>query len=126
MSGFWKMASEAAEEARLLLASGKGRGATSRAYYAMFDAARAALTVVDPDLVTAKTHRTIISRFSQHIVQSRGLDPDLGRFFNSTEDSRIAADYDQEDFDIGEARAAVERMEKFLAAVAAFLGEPPP
>ena len=38
---------------------------------------------------------------------------------------RLAADYDPAEYDIGEARAAVERMEKFLLAVGAILGEPP-
>jgi len=123
MSGFWKMSIEAAEEARLLLAAGKSRGATSRAYYAMFDAARAALTNVDPALVRAKTHQTIIGRFSQHIIQGRGLDPDLGRFLNTTEELRISADYDFADFDIEEARITVARMEQFLAAIANLLGE---
>ena len=118
MRGFWKMAWEAAEEAQLLLAAGKARGAASRAYYALFDAARAALAAVDPELTKAKTHKTIIARFGAHIVQARG--------FNSTEDTRIAADYDQKEFEIDEARAAVERMKQFLAAVAEILGEAPP
>lgn len=125
MNSYWEMAEDAAEEAKLLLASGKGRGATSRAYYAMFDAARAALSSVDPDLVRAKTHRTVISRFSQYIVVAHGLDPDLGRYMNSAEDSRIAADYEQEAFDIDEARVVVKRMEQFMQAVGAFLGKSP-
>jgi len=126
MSSYWDMAQEAAEEARLLLASGKPRGAVSRAYYAMFDAARAALTSVDPELVKAKTHRTIISRFSQLVVQAHGLDPDLGRHMNSAEDSRIAADYEQEAFDIEEAKTVVDRMERFVRAVGVFLGKSQP
>lgn len=40
---FWAKANQAAASARLLLTAGDTSGACNRAYYAMFDAARAAL-----------------------------------------------------------------------------------
>ena len=126
MSDYWSMAKEAREEARLLLEAGKARGAASRAYYAMFDAARAALSHVDVDFANAKTHHTIIGRFSLHIVSARGFDSELGKFLNTSQDLRIAADYDQKSFSLAQAKVTVERMERFLSTVASFLGEGEP
>ena len=126
MNDYWKKAIDAAQDARILLAAGKANGAASRAYYAMYDAARAALETVDLDLAKAKSHSAIISRFGNHIVVGQGVDPDLGRYLNTTEDLRIAADYDRTGIPIENARETVERMDKFLAAIAGLLGENPP
>ena len=126
MSDYWTMALDAADDARVLLAAEKSRGATSRAYYAMFDAARAALARVDSELPMAKSHQTIISRFGLHIVVGNGLDPELGRYLNTTEELRITADYDQAEFAIEEARATLVRMEHLLAVIAGLLGKAPP
>lgn len=122
MSDYWSMAQEARDEAKLLLEAGKARGAASRAYYAMFDAAHAALNHVDAELTKAKTHQSIIGRFSLHIVSARGFDPELGKFLNTSQDLRIAADYDQQPFALDQAKVTVERMERFLAAIEGFLG----
>jgi len=60
-------ASRALASAALLLDAGDVDGACNRAYYAMFDAARAALiwsgAPVDPTV--AKTHSGLISAFSR-------------------------------------------------------------
>lgn len=65
-------ASRAAASARLLLDAGDVDGACNRAYYAMFDAARAALiksgAPVPPEV--AKTHSGLISAFSLHLVKT--------------------------------------------------------
>ena len=59
-------AQRALTSARTLLADGDNDGACNRAYYAMFDAARAALltckALVPPEV--AKTHSGLISAFS--------------------------------------------------------------
>ena len=72
-------AETAARAARLLLDQGDYVGAVSRAYYAMFDLARAQLRDIDPKLAAAKTHTSIIARFSKHLVQERGLPREIGR-----------------------------------------------
>ena len=64
------IARTATPEAHMLLAGELARGANSLAYYAMFDAASAALCAIDAPLGNAKTHRTMISRFSKHIARS--------------------------------------------------------
>jgi len=52
--------------AKLLLESGDADGACNRAYYAMFDAARAALMAFQnsDEVLTIKTHSGLISSFS--------------------------------------------------------------
>ena len=126
MNDYWLKSLAAARSARALLAMGDTDGAVGRAYYAMFDAARAALEFIDVKLAAAKSHATIISRFGQHVVLARGLDRQLGKTLNTAEDLRNAADYDRKPVAIEEARETIERMEKFVLAMADLLGEEPP
>lgn len=69
---FMLKADRALESARLLLKSGDVEGACNRAYYAMFDAARAALIAsnapVEPEI--ARTHSGLITAFSLHLVKT--------------------------------------------------------
>jgi uncharacterized protein (UPF0332 family) len=126
VNDYWRKAVEAAIDARLLMDAGRADGATSRAYYARFDAARAALEEVRPDLTLAKTHSAIINRFSQHVVIDKHLDPNIGRYLNTAESLKITADYDRAAVSLDEAKSAVERMNQFLAVVAGLIGEQPP
>ena len=59
-------ANTALSSAKLLLASGDADGACNRAYYTMFDAARAALMAFQKsdEVLTIKTHSGLISSFS--------------------------------------------------------------
>ena len=65
-------AERAAASAKLLLDAGDVDGACSRADYAMFDAARAALLVAGApvEAEVARTHSGLISAFSLHLVKS--------------------------------------------------------
>jgi len=74
-------ARRALASARLLLTAKDADGACNRAYYAMFDASRAALIVSDlAELaITTKTHSGLISVFSLHLIKTRKLPTDLGR-----------------------------------------------
>jgi uncharacterized protein (UPF0332 family) len=51
----------------LLLEAGDPDGACNRAYYAMFDAARAALAETGKD--PGRTHRGVLSAFSERLVK---------------------------------------------------------
>ena len=115
------MALIARASAPLLLGAGDTNGAVNRAYYAMFDAARAALSTIDPDLPIAKTHQTIIRRFGQRVILQGGLDPSLGRALNVAEDLRLAADYVPIPIDRRQAEQIVQGMERFLDAVEQFV-----
>jgi uncharacterized protein (UPF0332 family) len=73
-------AGRALDEARLLLDAGGFEGACNRAYYAMFDAAHAALLferITLPD-ASPKTHRSLISSFGLHLVKTGTIELELG------------------------------------------------
>lgn len=88
-------AKRAIESAKLLHQANDVDGACNRAYYAMFDAAKAALlaTVPSLDLATTKTHSGLISAFGQHIVKTKLVPIEYGRAFNRAHDIRQIADY---------------------------------
>ena len=81
--------------AKLLLESGDADGACNRAYYAMFDAARAALMAFQnsDEVLTIKTHSGLISSFSLQLVKPGMIDIELGKALNKVEDLRLIADY---------------------------------
>lgn len=114
-------AGQAASSARLLLDAGDVDGACNRAYYAMFDAARAALMVsespVSPDI--SKTHAGLIAAFGLHLVK-KGLVPhELGRLFNRAEEIRLVADYRGDAVEYEDAQEMVEQAEHFVEAIRA-------
>lgn len=114
----WTKALAAASSARTLLEHGDGDGATSRAYYAMFNAARALLWWkhgFGPG--DAKTHATVIRRFSKHFVQDGPLGAEYGRLLIEAAQARFVADYD-EAVALYAARERVEAMSRFLDALA--------
>ena len=114
----WTKAQAAAQSAQVLLDRADTDGAVNRSYYAVFDAARAALATVRSSLAMSKRHGTIYRRFEKHLVQERGFDPSLGRAFLSRQrTARQAADYETDQVDEATARKAVGEMQAFLAAV---------
>ena len=121
MTEFWQKSARAAKEAHALLELGFTEGAVSRAYYAMFYAACAALHSFNPDLAEAKTHKTILRRFSQHIVKSRKVKDEAGRSLRLVFDIRLETDYEAPPPKIERARVVVASMDDFIAAVASFI-----
>ena len=85
----------ASASARALLDLGDVDGACNRAYYAMFDAARAALPAagapVQPDL--GKTHAGLIAAFGLQLVKNGPITKELGRLLKRAEEIRLVADY---------------------------------
>lgn len=109
----------AAMSARLLLEAGDADGASNRAYFAMFDAARAGLTAsrstVDPEV--ARTHNGLIAAFSLHLVKTGRVALDLGRALNKVEEIRLIADYKGDPVDYEHAAWAVQQAEAFVQAI---------
>lgn len=109
----------ATASARLLLEAGDVDGACSRAYYAMFDAARAALFAanapVPPDI--GKTHGGLISAFSLHLVKDGPVSPELGKTLNRALEIRLVADYKGESVELSDARELIEQAETFVEAM---------
>lgn len=102
-----------------LLQDGDNDGACNRAYYTMFDAARAALIAskapVPPEV--AKTHSGLIAAFSLHLVKPGLFPVELGRAFNRTEDLRLVADYKGDSLTEEEALWALQHAQTFLEEV---------
>lgn len=112
-------ASRALASAKLLLDAGDVDGACNRAYYAMFDAARAALiwsgAPVEPTV--AKTHSGLISAFSLHLVKTGRLPVELGKALNRAAEIRLVADYTGEEVTVDKAQWAIEQAASFVNVV---------
>ena len=116
-------ASRALASAEILLKSGDVDGACNRAYYAMFDAARAALLSIKaptPVEVT-RTHSGLITAFSLHLVKTGLVSLEHGRSLNKVEDLRLIADYRGDPVTLENAAWALEQSRSFLQAVTALI-----
>jgi uncharacterized protein (UPF0332 family) len=120
-ASYMRKAERALREARLLLRERATEGACSRAYYAMHDAAHAALIATGHETSDAliKTHHALIIAFGKQLVQSGQIDAAFGRAFNKVQDVRQLADYSAEPPSLADAVWAVEQSELFVAAVCA-------
>ena len=112
-------AAQAAESARALLTRGDADGACNRAYYAMFDAARAAL--LDSGYDVGKTHRGVLNAFNDHLVKDGPMPKEAGRLLKHAEAFRYVADYSDNAVDLADANKMVEQAEAFVTAVRSFL-----
>ena len=112
---------QAAASAKVLLDTGDSDGACNRAYYAMFDAARAASLAsgapVEPEI--AKTHNGLISAFSLHLVKTGRVPVELGRALNKAEELRLIADYKGDPIEKEDAAWAVSQAQAFVQAMQA-------
>ena len=112
-------AEKACSASRLLLENGYSDDAVNRAYYAMFDAARAALLVSDApiELNKIRTHNGLIGAFGNYLVENGSVSREMGRLLNQTKDVRLVADYDGVFVEPEDARTIVEQAERFVAAM---------
>lgn len=120
MSPLLAKAQRALESAQLLLATGDVDGAVNRAYYAMFDAAKAVLTEGTPAIVSQpiKSHNGLITLFSQHLVKTGHVTHGLGKNLNAVEELRLIADYKAEDIITNErASWAVDAANQFVSVM---------
>lgn len=93
-------------------------GACSRAYYAMFYAARAALLQAgQAEAAMAKTHSGLIAAFGEHLVKPGLVDATQGRAFAMVERERLTADYSGEGVSKDAAVLASERATAFVDAI---------
>lgn len=114
-------AKRAIESAQLLHEANDVDGACNRAYYAMFDAAKAALLVAVPnlDLATTKTHSGLISAFGQHIVKTKLVSVDYGRAFNRAHDIRQIADYTGDLIEPQDVTSLLQQATDFVSVIEA-------
>lgn len=118
-AAYIEKARRAISGARHLLVVGDTEGACSRAYYAMFDAAHAALLAVDTDgpKTTTKTHQGLIAAFGVRLVQPGHMDAQFGRTINKVQRLRQIADYLGDPPSLEDATWAVDQAGAFIEAV---------
>ena len=109
-------AKRAITSAQLLHASGDVDGACNRAYYAMFDAAKAALlkSLPDFDLAIGKTHSGLISAFGLHLVKTGKVPVEFGRAFNRAHDIRQVADYTGDLIELSQVDTLIKQAFEFV------------
>lgn len=88
-------ADRAIASAVVLLGDGDAEGASNRSYYAMFNAARAALILVGaPSEVTeGKSHSGLHAAFNQYLIKPGHIPQALGAEFRRAERLRQISDY---------------------------------
>jgi hypothetical protein len=113
--------------ARLLAGAGEVDDAISRAYYAAFHAAQAALLALGH---SARSHEGVVTLFGLHLIETGRLDRRLGRGLHRLRGDRESGDYATATFFAAEdASEAIRSAEEILGAVRAWLsaefpGEP--
>jgi uncharacterized protein (UPF0332 family) len=113
--GLMGKAETALASARLLLEAGDSDGTINRAYYAMFDAATAALRWAGTAENPLKTHGGMIASFGRNLVQTGRLSPELGRSLNRMHELRVTADYLAEPVPLDKARQGSRKRQRSLA-----------
>jgi uncharacterized protein (UPF0332 family) len=118
-STYMRKAERALKTARLLLKADDADGACNRAYYAMFDAAHAALFALGVEGMDApiKTHNGLVAKFGQHLVLGNHLAAERGEDLNAVQRFRQVADYSGDPVSMENAVWAVERAEILVAAI---------
>ena len=116
-------AERAATSAKILLNTGDLDGACDRAYYAMFNAARAALIASDSQVQedVARTHGGLIAAFSLHLVKTGLVPVEYGRALNKVQELRLIADYKGDPIDPEKAEWAVNQALEFMQAISTSL-----
>lgn len=115
-----EIALDAEKEARALF--DLGRGACSRAYYAMFNMARALLLTRGFEPEATKTHRTVLQSFSNEFVRNGPFAKDDGRQLQRAAEARHLADYSG-NVRRDDAEQVMAALDRFMNTAKAILSE---
>ncbi len=97
--------------------------AISRAYYAAFHAASAALLSQG---ISVESHQALKTMFGVHFVRTGKIDKRYGRWLSRLKDDGENGDYDIfTAFDETDARNAISRAKEFVKALKKYLSEEP-
>ncbi|HWW66835.1 MAG TPA: HEPN domain-containing protein [Solirubrobacterales bacterium] len=118
---FMDQARERAIAAQELLDAGHLEAAVSVAYYAMLNAARAALSEDDRH---ARTHRGAWNLFRERYVMTDAFDDALYRLSQHAQTAREGADYEAATPSEDEAKRYVDGAADFVAAIEAMIAAP--
>lgn len=110
-----KKAHQKLQAAEVLLDNRLYADAVSRAYYAMFHAAKAVLLLTD---VKPKTHVGVIKEFGLEFVSEGYVDELLGKSFSAARENREFADYDiHVEITEEEAKETINNAKSFVEVV---------
>jgi len=117
--GFLSKAKKALKTARLNFYHDDMDGAVNRAYYAMFNAARAAILASNAPVKRNfyRTHAGMIATFSEHIIKNDGMSNKIGSLLGKAQAIRLMADYKDESVSENEAKEILENAETFINAI---------
>jgi uncharacterized protein (UPF0332 family) len=105
--------------ATLLFDAGDLIGACNRAYYAMYDSARAALVACGapdaPQLI--KTHSGLITAFTLHLIKSGRITAQYGKSIRQVDQIHLLADYTDGEIEIDAAMSALRQAAEFVTAI---------
>ena len=123
MTGALQESHRALAAARLLARGGFYSEAVSRAYYAMFYAAREAVHAEGSE---PKTHSGVASEFSRLYVRAGRVPADVAKLLRAYAGERADVDYEGIDLDADASDEAIDAAEQFVRAVAHTLDVLPP
>jgi len=114
-------AQRACDSAQMLLEAGDVDGACNRAYFAMFDAARAALLIRDAygPFAEGKTHCGLIAAFGLSLVKPGLVSRELGKSLKRAEEIRLVADYRNDSVTAQDAQVLIGESQVFVLAMRA-------
>lgn len=107
-------------EAQHLFKNDFYEGSISRAYYAMFHAAEAALLDIG---ITASTHKGVHMMFGKHFVKAKRLPAHLGRDLTDVFEARQAADYGDMQSASSDAEEVLHKAQSFVDHIERYLRE---
>lgn len=115
----WRRALRSLAAAGLLAREGYAEDAVSRTYYAILQAAKAALLVHD---VTVENHAALRRRFGEHLVREGRIEREWSVQLRVGLEDRLAADYDAVHVVAAEdALQEVARAQAFVARIRRYL-----
>jgi uncharacterized protein (UPF0332 family) len=116
MSEFWTKALRMAQTARSAHRTGDYDSAANRAYYAMFNAARAGLDVVtDLEVTDVRRHTAVLQLFSFHLVNPGLVSATLSADLNKAFEGRAIADYERTFTSSEDSDALLSLMDRLIA-----------
>lgn len=119
IEGYLEKSKKKLEVANKLLADGFYDDAISRAYYAVFHAAQAALLI---EGATAETHKGVVMLFGLLLVKTGKIDKKYGRFLSNLKDDRETGDYEVMSWmDEEDAQNAATEAEEFIRTIEKFI-----
>lgn len=112
-------ADRACASARVLLELGDVDGASDRAYYAMFDAARAALLASGRSLAAdpGRSHSGLIGAFGRLLVRDGPISREMGRLLNRAHEIRLIAAYAGDSVELSDATELVKEAQTFVSVI---------